>query len=232
MPVFVTNAHCTGLIGKDESTDFYSRYYTPEDLIGNEYADPSYASGAFATTDWGAPCNTDGTGYYCRRSDMALVQTLVSSGSVRLGYIARPSFYRYGLNAMGSLKLDPDKGPLKITGEDNTPEMNQALGKVGIASGWTWGNVRSTCTDYILDLEGADRNPENLVIRCGTDVGANSDQGDSGAPMFDWNGDTVVLYGINFGETTDGGRLFSSIGLIRADLDALNNPSRFKTFNP
>lgn len=39
--------------------------------------------------------------------------------------------------------------------------------------------------------------------------------------------DAVLL-----GETADGGLLFSSIGLIRADLNALNDRSRLKTFNP
>jgi hypothetical protein len=57
--------------------------------------------------------------------------------------------------------------------------------------------------------------------------------GDSGAPVFQWLGDWVILYGIQWGSSANGGFVFSSIGLIRNDLQANGtNASRLKTFDP
>jgi hypothetical protein len=231
--VHVVNAHCTGLVGTDENSSFYNRYRSSADYIGEEHADPSFSLSSFATTQWGGSCDpTLWNGWRCRRSDMALVRSTGPSGDFSLGYIARPESWAAGPHSVGSLRLSQTSGPLRIVGEDETPELGQVFDKIGTVTGWTWGDVIDTCIDSQADF-GDPRNPSNIVIRCSTYVGAGAAEGDSGAPVFYWQGTTVVLYGILWGGNGDGGFVFSSIGLIRNDLGASGgNAYRFRTYNP
>ncbi len=137
-PAFAVNAHCTGLVGTVEDSKFYNRYLSNADYIGYEYVDPGFEISSFATalkgTSKEGPC--DGM-YRCRRSDLALVRATVPSFDIQFGYIARTDDDGVrGLNGVGSLRLSTIKGPMKITGEDETPETDYILEKVGAASGW------------------------------------------------------------------------------------------------
>jgi hypothetical protein len=198
-PVFVTNSHCTYETGNDGGP-----VYQSIDHIGNEILDPP----AFSCLEYfGAPC---------RHSDAALFSALVP---MDLGMIARTTDSTNCDECHATLIINDANPTLLITGESGHIIENEYLHKIGQTTGWTYGPVEDTCTDFYGN--------NDLWILCSDRVDYSSDGGDSGAPVFFKKADgTVVLKGIHFAETagwtdTYNDAMMSNIGQIERDLGPL-----------
>ena len=196
---FVTNSHCSGERG---AVDFmrYSQSTPSGGIIGTEVADPSHF-----------PC---GVGRRCRSSDAAFVKfDKKSFGS--LARIARP--VGNGLD-FGTTILTPASARFVVGGAGPSPQTGDVLHKVGRTTGWTYGPVAGTCVE--VTVTGTD-----FTYSCQTLVAAGADGGDSGSPVFTWNGGkNALLQGILWG----GGELdgqevyaFSPFGQIQQELGTL-----------
>lgn len=155
---FVVNSHCTNTQGGVESTNHYQPTVASENLIGTEIADPTYTT---------AKCPPGLTGYVCRYSDSAFSQR-DSGVSADLGLIARP-----GSVNTGSLTV---AGTFRIVAESSSL-VGEVLGKVGRTTGWTQGQVTSTCVN--VGVSGT-----NIAQLCQDIVSAGVGAGDSGSPVF------------------------------------------------
>jgi hypothetical protein len=185
---FITNSHCTSNQGTTGSTAYHqptrSGSATP---IAREAHDPEYSSSVPGCSG----------GKVCRYSDASRALYVDSVASTQ-GRIAKTT----GVNS-GSLTVD---GVFTITGQDNSStNFSGTIHKVGRTTGWTSGNVSSTCAT--VNVSGS-----NIQLLCQTLVQHNSATivggGDSGSGAFRiTSGDNVQLVGILWGGSTDG-RLF------------------------
>ncbi len=199
----LTNSHCTSRQGGSENTPFYQPSNAPGTFLGNEYLDPVYFTGS------GCP-----VGYRCRYSDAALIQYAATTSS-SLGRIARPSSRtQQGVEQPLAPLVSPTSPELRILGESPYAQGTEILDKIGRTTGWTYGPVSRTCANY--RQEGTD-----IVVLCQDEVTGVSAPGDSGAPVFAWNGaDGVQLFGILWGG--DGVRfVYSPMGQIEGELGQL-----------
>jgi hypothetical protein len=98
-----------------------------------------------------------------------------------------------------------------ITQKGSYPYAGQTLNKMGYRSGWTRGNVSSTC----LDAEDTRRDGTRIMNLCQGVVNANVREGDSGSPVFRQIGtNTVSLEGIVWGRRVLNGVVQFAFSLI------------------
>ena len=212
---FVTASHCTETQGGEEDT----RYYQPlppvgpqghgpfpgveDDFIGTEDLDPLYVRGD-GTAD--ANGNICPRGKKCRYSDAA-----------RASYAIVAAY-----NPAKLFKTTDAEGSTTISGEytitaDGDPIVGTDVRKIGATTGRTTGEVTATNVDaqvvggYLLFKQFF--------------VAADSDAGDSGAPVFSgFDDDNVVLHGMLWGGTvvqTQETYVASPMSGIREDLGTL-----------
>jgi hypothetical protein len=189
---FITNSHCTDSQGRNSSTRYYQPTSSASAIVADEVSDPGYWSGGACPS-----------GRVCRYSDAA--RALYRSGtSSSRGIIARTT----GANN-GSLNVS---GSFTVTSQDNTnTRFSGTLNKVGRTTGWTRGNVTSTCAN--VNVSGT-----NITLLCQTLVAANSASGDSGSPVFRvTSGTNVQLVGIMWGGGS-GTFAFSPLNLVQREL--------------
>lgn len=178
---FVTNSHCTDVQGGVEST----RYYQPLSpaAIGTETADPTYRRNIA-----GCP-----RGRRCRYSDSAFAA--YDSGS--LSHFARIARTTSRGNLSGSITIDSSNPTFTITSTSSS-SVGQEVNKVGRTTGWTFGDVSTTCAT--VGVSGT-----NIVQICQDFVDAGVGGGDSGSPVFSWGGSSSVsLRGILWGGNSAG----------------------------
>jgi hypothetical protein len=202
---FITNSHCSGKQGGVQKTLYYQPTSSVDGtVIATEVEDPQYFRGGACPR-----------GRKCRYSDAARALYSSGVGSTR-GAIAKTS----GANN-GSLAVT---GTFTVTTQDNATRTFAAgttVNKVGRTTGWTQGNVTSSCVN--VNVSGTNitqlcqtlvQNPQGAVV-----VGG----GDSGSGVFRvTSGDNVQLVGILWGGSSDG-RLFvfSPLNNIQQELGAL-----------
>ncbi len=137
-----------------------------------------------------------------------------------LGRIAKTTGWATGWGNRGSIEV-VSNDPLVINGENSQPVEWEELDKIGQETGWTYGQVSDKiCFDTPVNWSPYDRDPDNIVIRCSHHVANGyADKGDSGAPVFKWQGYTnpIILHGVLWG-TVDAGFVYSAMDLIRLDL--------------
>lgn len=218
---FVTNAHCTGLIGINQSTPFGQNLL--QIPIGVEYVDPPYTQFA------GCPVYLS---QGCRYADAALIK--YNPGiAVGLYRLAQTTFAYNGtdITQNGSFTMVPTK--FEVTGE--VPNFQLLYGafvnKIGVTSGWTTGYVFASCVDQIM--------LPTQAILCQMDVHGVCRGGDSGSPVFVYDtgipgtGYLAQIAGIvhscGFDSFGTGVLRFSPIGGITADFG--NNLKTFKWVN-
>ena len=195
---FITNSHCTDILGQVDSEQFYQG----GEKVGYEIADPKFnGAGGF----W---CSLNRN---CRYSDSAFIKYYSNIG-VSIGKIARVS------NKPG-LEITP-KNPLPVVGKrtDNSQLFSgRVVEKVGARTGVTAGKILRTCAAAKYDTGSALSISERFV--CQWQVGASALGGDSGSPVYTVEGVGVRLSGIVWGG--DSKRfLFSPITGIERDLEA------------
>jgi hypothetical protein len=198
---FITNSHCTDIQGTTGST----AYYQPSSSIDSspiayEAHDPSYTRGGGCSR-----------GKVCRTSDAARALYVASAGSTR-GVIAKTT----GVNN-GSLSVS---GSFTVASQDNST-TNFATGtevnKVGRTTGWSSGNVTSSCSTVNVSGSNIQLLCQTLVQRSGSVIVQG---GDSGSPVFRiTSGDNVQLVGILWGGSTSGDLfVFSPLKNIQDEL--------------
>ena len=188
----MTASHCTlNQWGLDGGN-----WYQPENgapkLIGAEGVDPN----SFV-------CGNN----VCRYSDAAGIDYSISG-------------HKFGFIARTTIRL-PDAGTIIINGLDPRMQINfeyhgsmqgLTVDKMGQATGWTYGTVTNTCVT-VTDGEGNE-------WRCHNKATYGHADGDSGSPVFVWQGSTVQLAGIHVGD--HGGKaLYSTMDGIETDFGAI-----------
>ncbi len=196
---FITNAHCSD----DEWNLDYTPYYQPHNRfaqIGYESVDPR---------GWGFWSNCE-FAYVCRDSDANFVRT-GAGVEVDVGYIARTL-------GGGPFYVDPARPRLTITGTSKV-YGGETVYMMGRTSGWLSGRIVKTCADIKKTWEARWHK-----VLCQDVHNGNIDYGDSGSPVFLWNGaDHITLLGVNWGRNgiTRDHTYYSPIANIRKDLGSL-----------
>lgn len=209
-PGFVTNSHCTNTQGGVESTEYFQPVVGGTNYIGVEVIDPPYALAGQVIGGYTCPA-----GRRCRFSDAAFVQNTEDQA---VGYVVRPtSRGRYS----GSLTIGSN-GPFSFTSQSGVVFSGSQVDKVGRTTGWTYGPVTSSCVD--VNVDGTD-----LTLFCQSLVDAGAGPGDSGSPVFTWDGGYYglsTLHGILWGSNGAGTVFaFSTIGNVERELGCLHNYS-------
>jgi hypothetical protein len=193
----IMNSHCTqdaqyyGLGGMPTgaATVYQGPSVVFNNRIGTETTDPTFGSIT--------GCPADAT---CRRSDAALVQITTSDASILGGVEGTSGGPNYS-SLSGPTTIDP-AWHIDLAGTI-TPIVGDSVEKVGRVSGWTGGEVASTCYDYDY-YYAFGRN----VVLCSVGVFGGSQEGDSGAPVFFYYGNEYWLDGILFGGTAGNDQFF------------------------
>lgn len=209
--LILTNSHCSAAAWSLDGGSVRQNNSGNAPFFGAEVTDPpTYACGTLF-----APRR-------CRRADV----TAFSSTGVDLfpsdtlgwavGLIARTTFSASGVTqTSGSNEVDSLNPHWNVIAEVNYPLWGEAVHKVGIATGWTFGSVYDTCKDVRLSTHG------RPLIVCADKAHLNIEQGDSGSPIFAMYGgfpNTVAFYGVGFGHEGGSSGLFSNFGQIKQDL--------------
>lgn len=186
---FVTNSHCTTVMGQNNGTVFSQG----GDYIGTEgsSSDPAFFSGGACPS-----------GKLCRYSDSAYINKS-SLDLMSVGRIAKPtaSDHTEPIDWNGTDKF-------RIVGE-RPSIIGETVEKIGMSTGRTGGVILNTCVD-----QGTTAGP-NYLLLCQDIANYSSASGDSGSAVFHVTNspstNDVLLVGIHWGssETT---RVYSPIG--------------------
>lgn len=207
---FITNSHCSNVEGGTTlPTDYYQslRSDGAPSFIGTEADDPDWTL-FVDNSECPAP-------FACRYSDAARVQ-YAPDAEVALGLIAE---------VPGVSSLDDTThtilGSYVIGYERLDPIQGEIVNKIGRTTGRTAGVTTGTCVD-VLALG------TTHVRLCQATVSALVDGGDSGSPVFSYDGNIVItLLGILWGGSTDSANpefTYSPLSGIRREL------GNFRTF--
>ena len=203
--VMVTASHCTETAFEVDNDSVWQNTIAASNFIGKEHKDPP-----------GSTCGS----YPCRASDAAAIDLVLSPDSIGLYQIARTTFRREGTASEGSRTIDASDPYFTIENESHYPVMGMELNKIGQTTGWTYGNVVTTCEEVpVTD----DLDPEtDYIVTCGYEIDARAGPGDSGAPVFYWDTaeDEIWLTGIVFGGNPTA--WFSPMSSIEDDLGILD----------
>ena len=173
---FVTNSHCTRAFWSLDGVRFLQGSNPATDSVGVEVLDPrGWACGSLNRK-------------LCRYSDAAIISRVVDPD---FGTVAQPEFLDLD-GAPYSIEIDPNTPTFEVTSNAGHATWGDVLDKVGQTTGWTRGEVRGTCVDM---RNGMDR----VRILCQDLVTYNSDNGDSGAPVFVFQGAVIRAHGLNWG---------------------------------
>jgi len=188
---FVTASHCSSQMwGADNSP-----YYQPSNAYNNSYLGTEGYDLTAGTCPLLWPCA------YYRYSDANLVRQTSTTRHWAPGIIARPTNRVFA--SVGQTDWNSAHPFLFVVGTATDVSDGQSIEKIGATSGWTYGTVTGTCMDinwFANDLDKCVYHT-SLLVR----------GGDSGAPVFTWDGqDGVIVYGISFqGDTTGSTSYFS-----------------------
>lgn len=219
----ITNSHCTwgtsqtgGWIGAELYQHDLPTWEADRGhyLYGIEVQDPAYSPSIY-----GCPA-----GYLCRYSDAARVSLDAWSTSTDwdLGGIARTTSRAVLPTIHGSLTINSNSSTFQILGVASDIFVGDFAEKVGRTTGWTGGNVTSTCYTVVVAPH---------AYPCQVEVAAGVGSGDSGSPVFWLSSSGHRLFGLLFAglispTTGTGERLYFSkwrdvdyeLGTINADL--------------
>ncbi|MFP2927994.1 hypothetical protein ACLESO_22900 [Pyxidicoccus sp. 3LG] len=201
---FITNSHCTNVQGGTENTEFdqpNSGFLDPND-IGIERMDPNYIS-----TIAGCP-----TGRVCRQSDSAYA-SFNNSSWAQLGRLAEPVSYCSNPTTHCTLTVNTSAA-VGVAAMSGAPLAGEYYEKVGQTTGWTYGQVAHTCVN--MNPSGT-----SITLLCQYSVDAGVDSGDSGSPVFGWNGTTHPVGGLLWGSLGNSRFVFSHHTSIAQDLGSL-----------
>lgn len=157
----ITNSHCTHEMFNPDVDRFYQRF--PRHVATASVDPQAYTCGLWR----------------CRGADAMFAE---SSGNVSMaiGKIMKTTAPNgggyYGGN--GTLQVDQVNSFFTVVGLADVG-VGTRIEKMGITTGWTWGNVQGTCVDGFIYANG-----HMNAIRCEDEADYVRDEGDSGAPVF------------------------------------------------
>lgn len=177
---FITNSHCTNVSGGVENTSFFQG---GPFAFATEYLDPIFQTSSSIP---GCP-----SGQSCRRSDSAFAgDTNYPVGA--LGKIAQTVNYCALPQTHCSTTVNSSSPVFYPRGFASSPLVGQYFEKVGRTTGWTYGPIDQTCTTVRDDSSGR-------YFVCQYTVSAGVDAGDSGSPVFTWDGAQNPIGGLLWG---------------------------------
>ncbi|MBK8250715.1 MAG: hypothetical protein IPK85_25475 [Gemmatimonadetes bacterium] len=178
---FLTNSHCSDTFwGPDQAPQFQVGAGVVADSIGREVRDPA-----------GFACGWRGK-KTCRYSDAAILG--LATGNRLSGAIARPTdLIESPGDAFVPHPIDATQPNFTVTSTTFSASVGDVLDKVGRTTGWTSDEVNKTC----LDLKG--RLGDKNRVLCQDEAFTFSFNGDSGSPMFVFQGASVQAHGILWG---------------------------------
>jgi hypothetical protein len=193
---FVTNSHCTAVMGEVDGTEWMQKPLAfPLDPIAQEVHDASFFTCQYV-------------GLRCRWSDSAGAQYYpgVPNDHGRIYRTLEP-----GTTEPATLVIDHNNEQFRITEEAPNAMVGSIANKVGRTTGWTIGPVSRSCID--TGITNTD-----IVMLCQTWVTAVVAGGDSGSPVFQriGTGNNVRLVGLLWGGG-GGSFVFSPMANIRAE---------------
>lgn len=196
---FITASHCSSHMWATDSAS----YYQPNSgatIRGFEAYDRSPGTCPLL---W--PCDM------YRFSDANLNAAF---GNWRRGVVGRPSGSPVSGSA-GTTVLNGSSPYLFVVAEAGDVIEGQRVDKIGSYTGWTYGAVTHTCGDW-LDYLGL----ATEMVRCVYKASVYTNGGDSGSPVFTWDGaDGIVAYGILFAEDDAGQTMyFSKLPYVKGDV--------------
>jgi len=200
---FITNSHCTHQFGNgpDGTVMYQPDDHEPYSAIADEMADPDL----IPLGTWVCPASYAEPPFYatgCRISDAAFF-LYYAEGMAQGGTIARTMGFR-------STTVNPNKPRFLLTEPSlELPLSGMQVHKIGKTTGWMWGAVTEPCMNSI-DVPPAPLG--RVMLLCQTWATYKCDEGDSGAPVFTWDGssDYVQLVGVHWGrDPATGHAMFS-----------------------
>ncbi len=200
---FITNSHCTNTSGGVEGTLFYQG---GPFAFATEYLDPIFQTSSSVP---GCP-----SGQLCRRSDSAFAGD-ANSSNFELGAVAQPVGYCSLPQTHCTTTVNTSSLIYPRTFA-SAPMVGQYFEKVGQTTGWTYGQLDNSCTTVRDASSGR-------YFVCQYTVYAGVDAGDSGSPVFTWNGTNNPIGGMLWGgdPATHDYFVFSHYSDIAADLGTL-----------
>ena len=181
---FFTASHCTETFGANDGA-MHQNTYGYGNVIGWEIEDPALLSPGSG----GCPSQPGG----CRYSDASFF--VYESDTLPEGFtIARTT------NSSGSTTVSSEHPRFLVSGTNvDFPYEGLEVHKIGWRTGWTVGEVTNTC----VDAQATD----GIVRLCSMQADYSSDFGDSGSPVFTWDGDSnyIEVVGIHWGAYPNGG---------------------------
>lgn len=192
----VTASHCSAVWGGVDGTDFYQP--SSPDKIADENTDPPFTTGGACPL-----------GRRCRFSDSLFAKYSTGGGPDR-GKVARTTYVGVGCNS-GSTTIDSSNPRFTVTAKNTSGAVQgQILDKVGATTGWTSGQVASTCVDMNVS--------SGETFFCQSVVDAAVWGGDSGSPVFDrLSSSTIEIYGILWARIGGCQFVYSPISGIETD---------------
>jgi hypothetical protein len=156
---FVTAAHCSNTWDGWDGEVYYQLAENSTYKIGEETRDPGFSTGGLCPS-----------GFVCRWAD-ALFATWTAPDRADFRFIARTT-KRDSLR--GSITVAST--PFEIAAEDPYPDMGEEMDKLGISTGWTYGQVFDTCVNINWD--------NYRMFLCQDRFSTGLQLGDSGGPVF------------------------------------------------
>jgi hypothetical protein len=169
--------------------------HEPYSVVASELADPDLIPlGTWVCPAWYAD-SLGVTG--CRFSDASFF-AYYAGGVAQGGTIARTLGFR-------STTVDPNRPRFLLTEPSlELPLSGMQVHKIGKTTGWNSGVVTEPCMDS-PDVPPPPLGPVMLLCQAWATYGC--DEGDSGAPVFTWDGSSsyVQLVGVHWGRNTETG---------------------------
>lgn len=194
---FVSAAHCSPSKWLNDGTN--GLVGQPDTVaIGSELFDPAPGT---CPVLW--PCST------YRFSDANL--NVVIARPVRVGHLARPTT-RSAVWPTGDTTLVAG-ATIPVVSQTSSIVQGSTMDRIGATTGWLHGEVKNTCAFY---LQGS-----GTMVRCAYSMETYTLHGDSGGPVFYFDGSDAIATGLVFGKMFSGGSpraLFSKWMYIQSEL--------------
>lgn len=184
---FLTASHCSYVFWNNDTTKYYQGY------VG--YAGMEMWDRPSSPCTW--PCGVS------RYSDANLSKKAQTT-SLYVGRILRPSNRVYASST--DTTVNQTKPHLYVAGSGANMVVGATIDFVGASSGWVYGNILQTCTDYYDNFPVSSGNR----TQCSYKTDMQSRNGDSGGPVFFYDGiDGVSAQGIMFARSGSSDSWFS-----------------------
>lgn len=192
---FLTASHCTqGARGGVRPSEFFQAGgLMNQDKIGNEFTDPALFTNA---TDTNCPVNR-----LCRYTDVAFGE-YGFSWQFMVGRVKQPAA-RCGSGVTCGLGVTRATDDIRMVGGISGLFMGTVVDKIGRTTGWTSGAIIGTCVDSTVNTRDAMGNivDSGMTMLCQNRVDADSEPGDSGSSVFEFNDrtDSGLFAGVHWG---------------------------------